>query len=393
MRTRVAIVYNEPQPSHYDAAREEKAVLGVLDEVSAVNQSLRELGHDVKLVPLVPSFKKAEKKLAALDVDAVFNLFEGFCGQPETEALVPEALAELGLPFTGCEADVIRLALDKAEVKVLLKAAGIPTPDFQLLNPETVHTFRLGFPCIVKPRGEDASHGINADSVVGDFKSLERQVRAVSGTYGSGALVEEFASGREFNATVLGNTEYTVLPVSEIVYALAPGIPWILTFAAKWETESDYSKGTQVVCPAEIEEKEREHIAGTALAAFRLLGFTGYARVDMRMDEAGRLNVIEVNPNPDISPGAGAARQARAAGMTYAQFIRKIVLLALGGCKFRYKEGADVLEKNKAGRVVKARGREAARAKVYRRTSRETVGSRPEEKPRLGMAAQECGAP
>jgi D-alanine-D-alanine ligase-like ATP-grasp enzyme len=270
MRTRVAIVYNEPQPSHYDAAREEKAVLGVLDEVNAVHQSLLELGHDVRVLPLLPPFKKARKKLAALEVDAVFNLFEGFCGEPETEALVPEALAELGMPFTGCGADIIRLALDKAGVKVLLKAAGIPTPDFQLLNPETLPTFRLGFPCIVKPRGEDASHGINANSVVSDYISLEKQVRA------------------------------------------------------------------------EIEEKEREHIAGTALAALRLLGGTGYARVDLRMDETGRLNVIEVNPNPDISPGTGAARQAAAAGMTYTGFIDKILKLALEKKKHGRQDTTDV---------------------------------------------------
>lgn len=342
MRTRVAIVYNEPQPSHYDDAREEKAVLGVLDEVNAVRQSLLELGRDVKLIPLVPPFKKARKKLAALDVDVVFNLFEGFGGEPETEALVPEVLAELGLPFTGCEAPVLRLALDKAKVKVLLKAAGIPTPDFQLLNPETLHMFRLGFPCIVKPRGEDASHGINAASVVGDFPSLERQVKAVSGAYGSGALVEEFIGGSEFNATVLGNSRCTVLPVSEIVYTLSPEIPRILTFAAKWETESDYYKGTKVTCPAEVGAKEREHIAGTALAAFRLLGCTGYARVDMRLDEAGKLNVIEVNPNPDISPESGAARQAAAAGMTYTKFIDKILKLALEKKKHDCQNTPDV---------------------------------------------------
>jgi D-alanine-D-alanine ligase len=67
------------------------------------------------------------------------------------------------------------------------------------------------------------------------------------------------------------------------------------------------------------------------VAAFRLLGGEGYARVDMRMDQEGQVNVIEVNPNPDISPGTGAARQAEAAGMTYTQFVEKIVQLAIDG--------------------------------------------------------------
>jgi D-alanine-D-alanine ligase len=59
----------------------------------------------------------------------------------------------------------------------------------------------------------------------------------------------------------------------------------------------------------------------------------GYARVDMRMDLDGNIHVLEANPNPDITPGSGAARQAAAAGMTYAQFIEKIVSLAFHKAK------------------------------------------------------------
>jgi D-alanine-D-alanine ligase len=325
----IAIIYNEPRPSRYDTTGEAKAVLSVLNAVATVHKALLDLGYDVTLVPLTPPLEQARVKLRSLDVDLVFNLFEGFCGYPETEALAPEALSELGIPCTGCPGTVIKLALDKANVKVILKAAGIPTPDFQLLNPQTVHMFRLNYPCIIKPPGEDASHGLTIESVVSNFISLEKQVTAISESYGGGAIVEEFIDGREFNATVLGNSQCNVLPVSEIVYSLPSEMPRILTFAAKWETNSLHFQGTRVVCPAEIGIREQEHIAETALAAFRLLGCQGYARVDMRMDEERRINVIEVNPNPDISPDSGAVRQAEAAGMTYTQFIEKIVKLAL----------------------------------------------------------------
>ncbi len=329
MRRRVAVVYNEPQPSRYDRSSEQKAVLGVIEAFTAIQQALLKLGGSVVLLSLAPPFEEARRKLAALKVDVVFNLFEGFCGEPPTEALVPEALTELGLPFTGCQADVLRLALDKAKIKVILKSAGIATPDFQLLNPETLHAFRLGYPCIVKPRGEDASHGINAESVVRDFTQLEKQVTKITETYNGGALVEAFIGGPEFNATVIGNAHPIALPVSEIIYELPPDIPRILTFAAKWENDSAYFKGTKVICPAGVSDEEREHIAGMALETFRLIGCRGYARVDMRRDEAGKLNVIELNPNPDISPGAGAVRQAAAAGMSYSQFVAKIIGLAL----------------------------------------------------------------
>jgi len=292
--------------------------------VAAVHRSLLALGYEATRLPLIPPLELSSKKLGLKDVDMVFNLFEGFCGEPETEAMVPEYLETIGIPFTGCPATALGLGLDKAGVKVLLQAAGIPTPDFQLLNPETLHMFQLSYPCIVKPRREDASHGINEASVVSDPTSLRTQVKLVSGAYGN-ALVEEFINGREFNATVIGNTQCTVLPVSEITYSLPPEMPEILTFAAKWEPDSPYYRGTQVVCPA----KEKGGIRELALAAFRLLGCRGYARVDMRLDKECRLNVIEVNPNPDISPGSGAVRQAEAAGMTYTRFIEKIVQLAL----------------------------------------------------------------
>ncbi len=327
MRMRVAIVYNEPYPSRYDAAGEEKAVLGVLNAVTAVHQALLELGHTVTRVPLAPPFEP--EKFRSLNADLVFNLFEGFCGYPETEALVPEALSALGIPFTGCPGTALRLGADKAKSKVLLQAAGIPTPDFQLLDPQTLPIFRLGYPCIVKPRSEDASHGVTEASLVSNPAMLEKQVITICESYGGSALVEEFIDGREFNATILGHSAATVLPVSEITYSLPSEMPRILTFAAKWEPDSLYYHGTKVVCPAEIEISERESISGTALAAFRLLGCQCYARVDMRMDREKQINVIEVNPNPDISPDTGAARQAEAAGMTYTTFIEKIVQLAL----------------------------------------------------------------
>jgi len=331
VRTRVAIVYNEPYPSRYSDVGEEKAVLGVLDAAEAVHQALLQLNFDVIRVPLLPPLTQAKRRLRSLHSDLVFNLFEGFCGYPETEAFVPEILSQTGIPCTGCPGSMLRLALDKAKVKIILKTAGIQTPDCQLLNPQILHMFRLGYPCIVKPRSEDASHGLTSESVVNDFAALKKQVRKISSSYGGGALVEEFIDGREFSATVLDNPECTVLPISEILYSLPYGMPRILTFAAKWEPDSLYFQGTKTVCPADLEVEEQKHISETARAVFNLLGGNGYARVDMRIDMEGQLNVIEVNPNPDISPGTGAARQAEAAGMTYTQSIEKIVRSALNG--------------------------------------------------------------
>lgn len=333
MCSQVAIVYNQPLPSRYNTLGEERAVFGILDTKAAVHQALLELGYKASQVPLIPPVEQTQQALKSLNADLVFNLFEGFCGQPETEALVPEVASALGLVYTGCPSTVLALALDKAKTKAILEAARINTPRYQLLKPETLSLFQLHYPCIVKPCNEDASHGLSEASVVRDFVSLAKQITMVSNAYGGQALVEEFIDGREFNATILGNSGGTALPVSEIVYTLPLGMPRILTFTAKWEPDSLYFQGSKAVCPAPIPDSLRQHLAETALSVFQLLGCRGYARVDMRLDEEGRLYVIEVNPNPDISPDSGAVRQARAAGMTYTQFIEKIVLLALEGIK------------------------------------------------------------
>lgn len=331
MRARVAIVYNEPVPSRYHVTGEEAAAEGVLTAVAAVHHALLELGYEAERVPLLPPLEAAREKLRRLRVDFVFNLFEGFTGYPETEADVPGILESLGIPYTGCSAETLRLRLDKAKVKEILKAAGIDTPDFQLLNPGTLSSFRLRFPCIVKPRREDASHGLSKQSVVTDFKLLAEQVTKISHSYGGEALVEEFIDGQEFNITVFGDSGYSFSPISEIVYTLPPHLPKILTFDAKWKPGTLYFQGTQAVCPAQIPAEEQERIKEIALAVFQRLVGRGYARVDTRRDSEGRYQVLEVNANPDISPDTGAALQAKAAGLTYNQFIEKIVKLALEG--------------------------------------------------------------
>jgi len=327
---RVAIIFNADCPSRYRSLGEEQAVLGVLEAVRAVGGALSALGYPVRQVPLAPPLEEVEATLRRLETDVVFNLFEGFSGNPETEAEVADMMSALGLAYTGCPGAALRLSLDKAGSKKLLQANGIRTPVFQVLSEGSVSGFNLGFPCIVKPQGEDASHGISSESVVDSPAGLRGQVARVSRHYGGTALVEEFLDGREFNATVLGNSEMLALPVSEVEYALPSGAPRILTYSAKWQPDSRYFGGTVPSCPAHVTEEEREDIGALAIRACRMLGCQGYARVDMRTDAGGNLNVLEVNPNPDVSPGSGAARQAAAAGMTYAGLIDRITRLALG---------------------------------------------------------------
>jgi D-alanine-D-alanine ligase len=328
VRPEITIVYNYPFIGKYEDASEADAVMGILECVDSVEKALIESGFKVHRLSLSPPLDKVPEQLKNLKTELIFNLFEGFFHQPESEAEVATIFEDMGLVFTGCPSKTLLLALDKAKSKSLLASNGIAVPDFQKLTPASIDGFKMAFPCIVKPNNLDASHGITQNSIVTDYNSLKKQVNKIYQTFNCEIIVESFLSGREFNVCVMGNDRPVVLPASEIVYNLPDGLPHILTFEAKWHPETEYFKGTIVECPARIDEEMKNNIDRIAADAFRLFQCSGYARVDFRLDNSGNLNVIEVNPNPDISSDAGAARQSGAAGMTYTQFINKIAMLA-----------------------------------------------------------------
>jgi D-alanine-D-alanine ligase len=329
LKLKVALIYNLPESDRYQSMGESAAEVGVLDEVKAVAGALSELKYECLPVPLRPPLSSVKKTLASLKADVAFNLFEGFDGSPETEAEVAAMLLELKMPFTGCPPEALRLGLDKALTKKRLKEAGIPTPEFQILYPQTIKEFNLDFPCIIKPVADDASHGLSEDSVVNDFERLKTQLDKISSLFGGKALVEEFVDGREFNTTVIGFRRLVIPAISEIVYTLPPDKPRLLTFESKWQEDSLYYKNTRNVCPAPISLSEKNRISRIARAAYRLTGCKGYARVDFRQNRKGEYLVLEINPNPDITPGAGASLQIAAGGLTYNRFVEKVIKIAL----------------------------------------------------------------
>jgi D-alanine-D-alanine ligase len=329
VKIRVALVYNQPSTDRYGAMGESAAELGVLDEVAAVSCALAELNYAYLPVPLLPPLSRVRETLRAIKADVVFNLFEGFEGSPETEAEVASIYSEFKLPFTGCPPAALRLALDKSQSKTILRAAGVATPEYQVLTADSLDSFKLKLPCIVKPPADDSSHGISEASVVYDIAALRQQTLAICRLFGGRALVEEFVDGREFNTVVIGNKRLSIPAVSEIVYTLPPGKPRLLTFESKWAEDSVYYKNTRAVCPADITEPAKAKIAKAARRAFRALGCRGYARVDFRQNRRGEYLALEVNPNPDITPEPGVSLQIAAAGLSNAAFVEKLIRLAI----------------------------------------------------------------
>jgi len=187
----------------------------------------------------------------------------------------------------------------------------------------------LPYPLFVKLAREDASVGIKDDNVVWDRRSLVKRVRAMLDEFQQPVLIERYVEGREVYVTLLGNDRVSPLPFHEIDFSrMPPGRPKIVSYAAKWDENSPEYAGTTPVPVQAMPAGWRASIERTAIAAFRALELRDYGRVDFRVAEDGTPYVIDVNPNCDISPDAGVARAARAAGLTYPQLIGRICEIA-----------------------------------------------------------------
>ena len=239
------------------------------------------------------------------------------------------ALELLGIAYTGAPPLALGLCRDKAKTKLILRGHGIPTAPFVLAEEPDALLEGLRFPVIAKPADEDGSLGITDASVARDEAAARRAIAAGLGSYGP-VLVEEYIEGRELNVPVLGNDPPRVLPVSEIDFSgLAPGVPHICGYEAKWEPDDARYTGTVGICPADLDGRLRERIEHWSALAFRSLGLRDYARIDWRLSPTRGLIALEANPNPDISPTSGFLRSVRAAGMDYPEFIELLVGEAL----------------------------------------------------------------
>ncbi len=331
MYTDVCIVYNEPRCGAFDAAGEGAAVAGVLDAVGAVSQALDEKGYSLHLLPVRPGgCNDMLRRLSQLNPRVIFNLFEGFDRDPHSEGMIAALLEETGIPVTGAPSPALTGCIDKAITKSRLRRLGLPTADWHLYEPGAplpppAAGFR--FPGVVKPLATDASHGLTEHSLVSGFHEMREQVERVHACYGQAAMVEEFLPGREFNLLVMG-PPLRCFPIAEIRYSLPDGKPRLLTYASKWAAGDEYYAATEVQCPARLPDADSRLIENLAARAFTALVGRGYARIDMRADRSGAINILEINPNPDIGPASGAKEEAEASGMSYHDFLRALMAQA-----------------------------------------------------------------
>ena len=325
---RVLVLYNSPTlpPDHPDVAAEAE----VVETVEFVVESLRAEGFDVGRLGISDNPRPLLDTLETSRPHVVFNLFEGTASRGATEAYVTALLEWLRVPYTGCPHQAIALARDKPKTKLLLQGVGLPTPRFQVVENLPCPTCELRWPVMVKLAAEDASIGISQLSVVESQRALAERVSLLFEQYHQPILLEEFIDGREINVAILEAPELRLLPISEIIFAQAPGIRWpIVTYDAKWATGSAADRATTPRCPAELSAPLAQRLQDLAVRAYRLLGCRDYARIDFRVNHVNESFVLEVNPNPDYHPGAGLARSLRAANLDHARVTADLVRNAL----------------------------------------------------------------
>jgi D-alanine-D-alanine ligase len=309
----------------YDGAAQgwsDEDIRQVVGSASVIADILRSAGHEVQRVPVRPGLRWLA---ACRKADAVFNLCEGIGAVSRYEALVAGTLELADVPFTGARPEVIALCHRKPVCNALLAARGLPVPRWVVPTGHRVPT-DFPLPAIVKPAAEDASVGINQDSVVTTRRALALRVARLSEEHDE-VLVQQYVGGRELAVGFVGQR---ALPMSEIDFSSMPSGAWpILSFSAKWDVGGEEDLGSRPVCPAPLPKIVADRLTATAREAWTAVGGGGYGRVDLRLDESGQPWILEVNPNPDIADDAGLSRMAHAAGWSYEALILRIMDAAL----------------------------------------------------------------
>lgn len=339
---KVAIVFNESYPEQYAHKKKQtknpdfKPVFSLeegnpLFEFEAMAKALRKYNYDVYTLNILDNLNNFLKDYEKNKPDVVFNLVEIYKDQPRLEMSFTGILELMNIAYTGAPPLALGTCQNKTLTKRILSSLGIRTPRYKIIKTMD-RSFRLGlhYPVIVKPALEDASVGIDNDSIVENVDALKKRVQYVFNTFMQPALVEEFILGRELNIAVFGDKNPFVLPISEIDFSHMPeDLHPIVSFQAKWDPMHVAYHKTIPICPAPLPEKTRKEAEKMALDCFHAVGCRDYARVDMRLSKAdNKLYVLEVNPNPDLTEDAGFMRSAIHGGFSYKKTLKMIVDLA-----------------------------------------------------------------
>ena len=328
-RMRVGITYDlrdawrEAGYSELDTAEFDRA-----DTIDSIAAALGELGYEVDRIG---HLRELAARLVAGDRwDMVFNICEGMHGWGR-EAQVPALLDAYQIPYCFSDPLVCSLTLHKGMSKHVVRAAGVATPDFSVVNDLTgARNVKLPFPLFAKPVAEGTGKGVSSASKVNDAAELQAVCRQLLAEHRQPVIVERFLPGREFTVGILG-TARKATAIGTLEIALLPGADAeVYSYRNKENCEElvEYRLLT--------EERLARQVETLALRAWRVLGCRDAGRVDVRLDGQGRANFIEVNPLAGLHPEhSDLPIMALMAGMDYVTLIGGIMNSAKTRCRAR----------------------------------------------------------
>ena len=296
-----------------------------------VVSTLREMGHEVRPVGVKSELGVIREAIEEHKPHVTFNLLEEFDGYPLFDQHVVSYLELTRQRYTGCNPRGMTLARDKALTKKILTYHRIHVPRFAVfpIKRSVKRPSRLRFPLFVKSLSDEGSVGIAQASVVRDDEKLKERVDFIHRQNVTPAIAEEYIEGREIYVGVIGNQRLQSYTPWELVMTNLPeGASNIATGKAKWDVAYQKKIGL-ITRAAKLESPVKAEFDRLSKRIYRILGLSGYARIDYRVTEDGRIYVLEVNPNPQIAHQEDFADSAEHCGIKYEAMLQKIMTLGM----------------------------------------------------------------
>ena len=328
-----------------------------------VVSTLRAGGYELRVIGVHDDLTPIRQNVEEFKPDIVFNLMEAFADIGVFDQNVVSYLELLRLPYTGCNPRGLTLARDKSLAKKLFAYHRVPVPDFTVV------------PLNRKPSLPQEAE-VPAHRQVADLRVVDRHLAGVGGgqrgaargrvqfihqSIGTAAIVEQYVDGRELYVGVMGNLRLQVFPVWEMSFAKMSENSWhIATERVKWSVAYQKKHGIDTAAAA-LPPEVALQVQHLAKRAYRALDLTGYARIDLRMREDGKLFVIEANPNPQLAQGEDFAESARHAGVDYGPLLDRIMSL---GLQWRPRGWRTISSRAVGIGIGRIRGQDRSRSRV-----------------------------
>ncbi len=294
-------------------------------DVARIVKAISELQHAVTAVELSGSPNDVVDRLLNSEPDLVFNLAEGTIGSAR-EAFYPGLYEQLGLPFTGGNASLLHLNLDKHLAKTVLASQGVRVPRGKLLTPQDRRLPPdLKYPLMIKPNTEGSSKGITQDSVVESHAAAEKLIQRLLTRYPAGLVVESFIVGRELSVPFIESYPGRFLGIVEHTFDLQQTGVKHNIYDYEMKQGGPAAAGVRAVCPARLSATAEAAVMNMARKVFDVMSCPDMGRVDIRLRKDGKPFFIELNPLPSLHPEASMMTAAGARGLSFREILRLII--------------------------------------------------------------------